>query len=312
MNKRPLMVKNICFSTKKTKPKRSKMLDFTKLFCSVDDFWKSFNSQINCTQIGKPSRGPICSLSMSEVMTIMILFHQSNFRTFKHFYFYLILNHIKDFPKLPSYSRFVYLEKNAFIPLFAYLHQSKGKVTGISFIDSTILKVCNVKRCYSNKVFKKIATKGKSTIGWFFGFKLHLIVNERGELLSFQLTQGNRSDISMVKSLAKGLWGKLFGDRGYISIPLFEELLKQNIQLITKIRNNMKNKLMDISDKFLLRKRAIIETVNDQLKNISQIEHTRHRSPANFLINLLSGLIAYCHQEKKPCLHLTRRDLVAC
>lgn len=312
MNKRPLMVKNICFSTKKTKPKRSKMLDITKLFCSVDDFWKSFNSQINCKQIGKTSRGPICSISMSEVMTIMILFHQSNFRTFKHFYFYLILNHIKDFPKLPSYSRFVYLQKTAFIPLFAYLHQSKGKVTGISFIDSTILKVCHVKRCYSNKVFKKIATKGKSTIGWFFGFKLHLAVNEKGELLSFQLTQGNRSDISMVKSLTKGLWGKLFGDRGYISIPLFEELLKQNIQLITKIRNNMKNKLMDITDKFLLRKRAIIETVNDQLKNISQIEHTRHRSPANFLINLISGLIAYCLQEKKPCLHLTRRDLLAC
>ena len=286
------------------------MLDITKLFCSVDDFWKSFNSQINKTFIGKPSRGPTCGISMSEIMTIMILFHQSNFRTFKYFYFYLLLNHIKEFPKLPSYSRFVYLQKTAFVPLFAYLHQKKGKVTGISFIDSTILKVCHIKRSYSNKVFKKLAAKGKTTTGWFFGFKLHLVVNERGELLSFQLTQGNRSDISPVKSLVKNIWGKLFGDRGYISIPLFNELLKQNLQLITKIRNNMKNRLMDITDKFLLRKRAIIETVNDQLKNISQIEHTRHRSPANFLINLLSGLIAYCHQEKKPSLKIAARDLI--
>lgn len=288
------------------------MLNIIKLFCSVDDFWKSFNSQIDKTLIGKHSRGPTTGLSMSEIMTIMILFHQSNFRTFKYFYFHLLLNHIKDFPKLPSYSRFVHLQKTAFVPLFAYLHHNKGKVTGISFIDSTILKVCHIKRASSNKVFKNLTTKGKSTTGWFLGFKLHLIINERGEILSFQLTQGNISDISMVKSLSEGLWGKLFGDRGYISLSLFEELLEKNIQLITKIRNNMKNKLMDITDKFLLRKRAIIETINDQLKNISQIEHTRHRSPANFLINLLSGLIAYCYQEKKPCLKIAERGLVIC
>ncbi|OGN65042.1 MAG: transposase [Chlamydiae bacterium RIFCSPLOWO2_01_FULL_28_7] len=116
----------------------------------------------------------------------------------------------------------------------------------------------------------------------------------------------------MVQSLTQSIWGKLFGDRGYISLALFQELLERNIQLITKIINNMKNKLMDLTDKFLLRKRAIIETVNDQLKNISQIEHTRHRSPANFLINLLSGLIAYCFQEKKPCLKIPNRALVVC
>lgn len=275
------------------------MLDITKLFCSVDDFWKSFESHWCKIQIShKSSRGPTCNLSMSEIMTILIFFHQSNFRTFKYFYFLILENYKKAFPKLPSYSRFVYIQKQAFIPLFAFLHQCKGKVTGISFIDSTVLKVCHIKRSNSNKVFKKLATKGKSTTGWFFGFKLHLIVNEKGEIFSFQITQGNVSDISPVKSLAEGLWGKLIGDRGYISSSLFQELLEKNIQLITKIRNNMKNKLMDIQDKLLLRKRAIIETINDQLKNISQIEHSRHRSPANFLINLLSGLIAYCHQKK--------------
>ena len=287
------------------------MFDITKLFCSVDDFWKIFQLHWNKNQITyKSSRGPTCNLSMSEIMTIMILFHQSNFRTFKHFYFFLLKNYKKEFPGLQSYSRFVTLQKSCFIPLFAYLHQCKGKITGISFIDSTILKVCHIKRCYSNRVFKNMATKGKSTTGWFFGFKLHLIVNDNGEILSFQITPGNISDIKPVKSLSKNIWGKLFGDRGYISSKLFEDLLVQNLQIITKIRNNMKNKLIDVFDKFLLRKRAIIETINDQLKNISQIEHSRHRSPANFLINLLSGLVAYCHKSKKPSLKLAKPVMI--
>ena len=147
-------------------------------------------------------------------------------------------------------------------------------------------------------------------MGWFFGFKLHLIVNENEEILSFQITPGNVSDLSPVESLSEGLWGKLFGDRGYISFSLFQRLFSKNLQLITRLRSNMKNKLMDIQDKMLLRKRAIIESINDQLKNISQIEHSRHRSPCNFLINLLSGLIAYCHQKKKPSLKLPKRSLL--
>lgn len=289
------------------------MLDITELFCSIDDFWNSFKLHWHKKQIGyKASRGPKSYLSMSEIMTIMVLFHQSNFRTFKHFYFFLLQNYRNEFPKLPSYPRFVAIQKSSFIPLFTYLHHCKGKVTGIAFIDSTVIKVCNVKRSYSNKVFKNIAKKSKSTMGWFFGFKLHLIINEIGEILSFQITQGNVSDINPVKKLAKGLWGKLFGDKGYISSKLFEDLIHQNLQLITGIRNNMKNKLMDICDKLLLRKRSIIETINDQLKNISQIEHSRHRSPANFLINLLSGLIAYSHQKKKPSLKFSKTTLPVC
>ena len=289
------------------------MFDITTLFCSVDDFWNIYKADWYKKQLlHKPSRGPTCSLSMSEIMTIIILFHQSNFRTFKYFYLFLYKNFRKDFPKMPCYSRFVALQKSAFVPLFAYLYYCKGKKTGLSFIDSTTVKVCHVKRCYSNKVFRGIAKKGKSTTGWFFGLKLHLIVNEYGEILSFQITPGNVADINPVETLTKGLWGKLFGDRGYISSKLFENLIKQNLQLITRLRNNMKNKLMDTFDKILLRKRAIIESINDQLKNISQIEHTRHRSSCNFLINLLSGLIAYCHQKKKPSLKFPATSLIVC
>lgn len=302
-----------CKKVFKPKQRRPKMNDLTELFCSIDDFYEDFKNQWKNNQINyKNHRGPNCSLSMSEIMTIMVLFHQSNFRNFKHFYFFALKNYKKEFPGLPSYSRFVSMQKYAFIPLFAYLITIKGRVTGISFIDSTIIKVCHVKRSKSNRVFKGIATKGKSSIGWFFGFKLHLIVNEMGEILSFQITPGNKSDLSVVKDLSKGIWGKLFGDRGYISYNLFKELLKRNLKLITKIKTNMKNKLMHLQDKILLRKRAIIESINDQLKNISQIEHSRHRSTSNFLVNLLSGLVAYSHQEKKPSLKLKKQELLAC
>ena len=99
----------------------------------------------------------------------------------------------------------------------AYLLNSKGEITGISFFDSTSIKVCHNKRISRNKVFKGLAKLGKTTTGWFYGFKLHLVINDKGEILAFQLTPGNVSDVSMLETLSSGLWGKLFGDKGYIS-----------------------------------------------------------------------------------------------
>ena len=275
------------------------------MYCSIDDFWKDFKKEWDKHLIdtGKNSRGPQSSLSVPEMITIIIFFHQSGYRTFKNFYSYVSLYHKKDFPNLISYSRFVHLTKNIFLPLFAYLLSIKGDCTGISFIDSTVIKVCHNKRISRNKVFKGLASTGKSTSGWFYGFKLHLIINDRGEILSFLITPGNVSDVKVAEKLSNEIYGKLFGDKGYISSKLFKKLLEKGIQLVTSIRSNMKSKLMHLEDKILLRKRSLIETVNDQLKNISQIEHTRHRSPSNFLVNILGGLAAYCHQEKKPSLN---------
>ena len=143
-------------------------------------------------------------------------------------------------------------------------------------------------------------------MGWFYGFKLHLVVNDQGELLSFALTPGNTDDRNgnLIYKLTKNLYGKLFGDKGYLSKDLTQSLLEKGIQLITTVRKNMKNKLMPLIDKILLRKRCIIETINDQLKNVCQIEHTRHRSPINFLNNLISGLIAYTYLPNKPSINL--------
>ena len=142
-------------------------------------------------------------------------------------------------------------------------------------------------------------------MGWFYGFKLHIVVNDRGQLLAFMLTPGNVSDISVVKNLiGKKMTGKLFGDKGYISQKLFEQMLERGVELITRLKKKMKNRLIKVYDKLMLRKRAIIETIFDQLKNISQIEHSRHRSPLNFVSNLFSGLIAYSLREKKPVINM--------
>lgn len=289
---------------------RGQKMCVTELFCSIDDFCKVFIQEWNkhLLEAGKPKRGPDPELTMPEMITIVILFHQSGYRTFKQFYQY-VSNHLKkEFPRLISYSRFVYLMKTIFVPLFAYLLHLRGEITGIAFIDSTSIRVCHNKRISRNKVFQGVAKRGKTTSGWFHGFKLHLIINDKGEILAFQLTPGNISDVAMIDTLSKGIFGKLFGDKGYISAEIGKTLLQRGLELFTGIRANMKQKLIALADKILLRKRSLIETVNDQLKNISQIEHTRHRSPANFLINLLGGLAAYCHQPKKPSLYVDKAD----
>lgn len=282
----------------------------TKIYCEIDDFCKNFEPLWNKNLIysKKSKRVRKSRLSMSEIMTIIVYFHHSKYRTFKDYYLKDVSTHLKSaFPDLVSYNRFVELMKSVLIPLIVYLNtHCTGECTGIAFIDSTSLKVCNNKRINNHKVFKGIAERGKTSMGWFYGFKLHLVINDKGEILSFAFSKGNVDDRdrTVIYSLIKNLFGKLFGDKGYISKDLFSELMDKGIHLITKLKKNMKNKLMPMINKILLRKRGLIETVNDELKNICQIEHTRHRSPSNFLVNLFSGLIAYSYLEKKPSLKL--------
>jgi hypothetical protein len=283
-----------------------------ELFCDVDDFCQQYEllweqaqlSALSSKRVRKPQ------LSMSEMMTIVIHFHQIRYRDFKTYYTRHVAVYLRqEFPGLVSYNRFVELMSHTVIPLMLYLNSRRGACTGISFVDSTPLKVCDNHRIHAHKVFAGVAQRGKTSMGWFFGFKLHLVINERGELLAFQLTPGNVDDREPVPVLCQNLFGKLFADKGYISQKLFDMLLAQQVQLITKLRKNMKNRLMSLADALLLRKRALIETVNDQLKNISHIEHSRHRSVNNFVVNLFAGLIAYTLQPKKPSLHLDRVTL---
>jgi transposase len=235
-----------------------------------------------------------------------LLFIRIKARNFKHFYLHQVQKQWHSaFPGLPSYQRFVEWMPSTLIPLCVYLKHCFGNCTGIGFIDATSLKVCHNRRIKRHKVFDGLAQRGKTSVDWFFGFKLHLVVNELGQLLNVNLTPGNVDDRRPVPELLRGLFGKIFADRGYVSQKLATQLLEEfGIQFFAQPRRNMKNQLMRLHDKLLSRKRSIIETINDQLKNISQIEHSRHRAPVNFCVNVLCGLIAYCHQPKKPSLRL--------
>jgi len=284
------------------------MYSLEPLFCDIDDFCQVFEPKWSSRLIenGLKTRNRAKGLCLSEIMTILVSFHQNYYRNFKHFYLDYVCVYWRDaFPALPSYQRFIEWMPSTLRPLCAYLKRCFGTGTGISFIDATSLKVCHNRRIPSHRVFKDLAARGKTSVDWFFGFKLHLVVNEKGELLNVQITPGNVDDRTPVPDLLKSLFGKVFADRGYVSKPLAHKLLQElGIEFFAKPKRNMKNQLMRLTDKLLARKRSIIETIIDQLKNISQIEHSRHRSPVNFAVNLLSGLIAYCHQPKKPSLHL--------
>lgn len=277
------------------------------IFCSVDDFYKTLEPKWHKRLVpGKAKvRNRTSALTVSEIMTVTICFHQAGYRNFKWYY----LNYVRKlwlpyFPNLPSYNRFIELMRSAIFPLFCYLQSRLAQSTHVSIIDATPLPVCHVKRASNNKVFRGIAAKAKSSMGWFFGFKLHLVINHKGELVSWQLTKGNADDRKSVESMTQGIQGLLLGDKGYISSQLFHALFARGLKLITKVRKNMKNKLMSYWEKKLLRKRGVIESVNNELKNTAHIQHTRHRSPWNFCVNLISGLISYTFHQRKPSINL--------
>lgn len=277
----------------------------TEIFYLIDEFCIQFEASTRPNLIGNaPKRKP--GMSKSEVITLMTLFHTGSFRNIKHFYLHYVQKHMQsEFPRTVSYNRFTELMQAAVLPMTIFLKTCcLGECTGISFVDSTPIRVCKNKRIKRNKVFKGIAELGKSTMGFFFGFKLHLIINDKGEILNFAITQGNVDDREPLKNerFIKAVKGKLYGDKGYLSKELTNILFVDGLHLITNIRNNMKNCLMELKDKIMLRKRSVIETINDELKNMCQVEHSRHRSFGNFITNMLSGLIAYSFFPKKPAI----------
>jgi len=290
------------------------MFSLEELFCSVDDFCQAFEPQWKQQLLGGglKLRNRYRSLSLGEIMTILIAFHHSCYRNFKTYYQEKVESEWAGaFPGLVSYQRFIEWIPGTLIPMCAYLRSCFGVCSGISFMDSSSLRVCHNRRIERNQVFKNVAARGRTSVDWFFGFKLHLVVNDRGELLNIILTPGNADDRTPVPKLLQQLFGKVFADKGYVSQKLANQLLKTaGIQLITKLKRNMKQKLMPLNERLLLRKRSIIETIIDQLKNISQIEHSRHRSPVNCFVNILGGLIAYCHQPKKPSIAIDHNLLL--
>lgn len=281
------------------------MDSLVELFCLVDDFYKEFEPiwKRHLLTQGQKKRWRGSAISVPELMTLAVLFHQLRHRQFKRFYLDYVCRHLrKEFPHLPSYGRVVELMPRCSAPLAALFETLKGCCTGLSIVDSTPIAVCDNLRIKRHRVFRGLAERGKSSTGWFYGFKLHLVINHRGELLSIKFTAGNVDDRKPVPSLCEGLFGKLFGDKGYIARWLRETLTDKGVELITKVRKNMKRVVRSAFDEALLKRRSLVETVIDELKNLCQIEHTRHRSVGNFVVNLMGGIVAYCLMPNKPSL----------
>ena len=278
--------------------------DIDFLFCVIDDFCKMYEMWEQHRLIPlSGSRRRSGMMSLSELMTIMVLFHVSPCKNFKWFYLaYLPLKHGKDFPNRVSYTRFVALQSRLFLPLQLLLHSLRGEETGLYFMDATSLPVCHNKRIKRHRVFDGMAKRGRTTMGWFFGFKLHVAMNHKGQIMAVKITAGNTDDRDPVPDITKNLKGIIAADKGYISHTLFDELYMRGLKLLVGIRKNMKNHLMPIGEKLLLRKRFIIETLFDILKHETNLWHTRHRSPANAMVNLIAALIAYTAKTNKPAL----------
>ena len=286
-------------------------MNIVSLFCEIHDFFMRYETHLSTHGLpdtppeprGRPRR-----LHPSEVMTILIAFHQSNYRTFKHFYQkHVCVYYRAEFPQLVSYSRFVQLKKEVLRLLTFYLSTHAGTCSGISFVDSTRLRVCDNKRISSHKVFAgKVSARGKTSMGnRFYGFKLHLIINDTGDILDVALTPGNSDDRRPLWGLNPDtpLHGSLYGDRGYISQDLREKLRKQGINLVYKVRRNMDPLDVSVSDEVLLKKRTLVESVIKALKTRTVLEHSRHRSFENFYVNVFAALIAYQLSENKPALN---------
>lgn len=278
--------------------------DITALYCCLDDFTKLYEDWERhhlIEQSGKRRRKG--KLSLSEMLLIMILFHAGNCRNFKTFYHYDIQQiHRGLFTDLPTYERFVVLQKRLLLPLTLILVMLTKQATrdGIYVIDSSAIPVCGNKRIHRHKVFAGLAARSKTTMGWFFGFKLHLVINRHGEIVAIKLTPGNTDDRAPMLDLTDGLEGILLADKGYISKEKLQHLWQRGLKTLVGIRKNMKNYLMPVYDKILLRKRFIVETVIGVLKEQMGLVHTRHRSVQNAFVHIISCLVAYCFRKNKP------------
>lgn len=284
-----------------------------EIFCNVDDFMKEFHAKYPKQALGGYSQ-PKSALSAAEIMTLTIAYHHSRMDCFKSYYKLLVERYLRSyFPDIPSYERFVVLKNAYLLELFAFFWTQRAKsiTEEANYIDSKKLESCHIKREKSHRTMKDIASKGKSSTGWFYGMKIHLIINDNAELCKFMLTGGNVSDNdeNVLKTLFKGLEGTVYGDKGYIS--KFKKWFEsQGLTLITKIRKNMKPLKLSHKQKHYLKRRSLSETVFGLLTFSCDIDHTRHRSPSGMVTNVISALIAYTYFDHLPQLRRFNPDQI--
>lgn len=282
-----------------------------EIFCIIDEFNKNLNAELTKNlQLpshdgkGKHYRNRKSRLSESEIMTILVCYNFGTYRNFKEYYLNCIRGQLRqEFPDAVSYNRFVEFMPRVFFKMIMFMKlYAFGKCSGISFVDSTMIPVCHNVRRYFNKEFKGLAKNGKGTMGWCHGFKLHLLCNDRGEIITFCLTGANVDDRNdrVWSVFAKVLYGKVFADRGYIKKELFEHLFDQGITSRTRTESQNEEQTHAHVGQNPAQKRYIIECINELLKNKANLVHSRHRSIHNFMMNLCSALTAYCFFDNKP------------
>ncbi len=278
-------------------------MDATKvieIYCTIDDLIKRLPTSM-IQRERKRKRKFI--MSASEIITIVVLFHRSHATNLKSFYTEDIRDkYQRDFPNMLAYKRLVERLLELAPLCLAVLELMTQECTGISYVDSTSLKSCHIKREHQHRVMASLAHKGRTSMGWFYGMKLHITINHRGELISFATTPGNVNDREPLKdgTLLKGLHGRIFADSGYISNELAEWLSQADIELIAKPTKQQKKVHISQENKRLLFMRSLVETVIGQLKTKCRLEHTRHRSINGFYANLATALMAYQFSDKKP------------
>ena len=285
-----------------SKDKEDKLIE---IFIAVDDFcqfldeWLASNPEPG---FRKPRFEGI--MQVSEILTIIIFYHYSGYKCFQYYYQEQVQVELQSFfPRQVSYKRFLQLISKSVPHLYVFAKWQClfAEATGIYFIDSKKLPVCHNRRIHNHKVFKHIAQRGRTSTGWFYGMKLHLVINNLGQVMNFTFTPGNIADANaeVLRHILLKIKGTCYGDKGYLS-KIFAELYQQGVKLVTKIRKNMKNKLMPIEEKYQLFKRAVIESTFDILMTVFDIDHTRHRSPQNAMAHMLGALAAYSFMDQKP------------
>ena len=271
-----------------------------KILKAVSKFYNQNKPLFQQHFLSRKKRYKSSSYDMCVIVTILIAYQFSGYKTFKLFY-------VKEFRRLnrclktiPSYSWFLRLQKSSLFLLLTFLQSQKGVKTGVYYIDSTPIKVCHNRRIHNHKVMDGIASRGHHSMGWFYGFKLHLVVNNNGEIINVYFSRGNKNDIIGLDKMTKDLNGKLFGDKGYISDKHKQELKKRKLKLVTKVRKNMKPQRLTKIEKALLKRRGIVETVIEQLKRTFCIENQRVRSFYGLCVLIASAIIAYNFKPNKP------------
>src|SRR3569832_609064 len=288
-------------------------VDITALYCCLEDFCKVFADwEAHRLLPSEQTRQRSGKLSRAEMLFIVVLFHLSSYKNFKVFYLYGIAGQYRAcFDELPHYDRFVSLMPRLFVPLITQLHSLNEKQTGVYFVDSTKLAVCHNRRIHRHQVFDGLAARGKTSMGWFYGLKLHFVVNHTGQIMALKITPGNTADSTVLDEMTRHLAGKLYADKGYIGRELFHKLWQRNQHHNTNNQHNKRNKQKPQTDKDKQHKRFVIETVLDTLKSEMGLEHSRHRSPVNAIVHVLSCLVAYAFRPGKPSISLNRKHLQA-